>query len=861
MFRRKIVIFQIEKRNKIISEFSENITIFYLKIYIRDRTNIKNFDLYLKGNKIQNNNIPLHKFFRSRNDKVIIFNLKVKNDADSDKNKLNSVNEGNNNIYTNKINNKNKEKLKLIEQEMSFVKEKNSQLKNNINKYKENINECLKKKTKNKEKYSSLENMLLKQKEEIKTLKNEIKEANIKYKNLKDKSVEKDQIIQKNKLKYTKSNDNFAIISNYKKPKKCLSVESFNAFYPYQKKNHATRVINYTNGNMHKNSSFDSTHLNTSMDDNNQLKISTSNISNIKDNNNINKKESINNLEIEIINNANKMSRNGKLKNKIENNNKNDKIEINFKNDKDQNDKDIQNVNNDIFNKHGQNDKIERNKLDKDDINDKYNKNNNEDDNKIEKENKIDKEDKNNKYDKIEKDDKNCIKDNNENNDKNNNLVHNTNNQDGENYKININNKNDNNDMNGNMKNQGEENEKNDKNDKDIINIMNNKNDKVEKNDNLKEIVPSPDDNKKKSEIKYKFEIKEYNSNTKVINNNNNNNIINETKENQVQAEKPKDEEEQKNEFEKILSEFKSNKNIKQLLSKEILEKDFSLKTPNLYNIYFSVFSYLNNNEVLLFSSINKENGLCALLYWINYLENKKKFLYENYIKLSQEYNSLAEKLNTVESKPNSILSYFSKSGLKVLNSPHYLDIFNNSNDYFTKDNIFLFIYKMFFQFIKLYDEEKKMTDDEFITFMINEIKEKTQSKKSLREYIYHEFDEMDLSFENVIKAKNIIKFYKIENIEGSKLSKIDRATTIIGYVIRDVMGFVGLGEKTTNPGGKNDNGLIFKSKSKKFEEDISFNFRKKQILNACEMIDAEKNKCDDVNKKIREIISKYYII
>jgi hypothetical protein len=282
--------------------------------------------------------------------------------------------------------------------------------------------------------------------------------------------------------------------------------------------------------------------------------------------------------------------------------------------------------------------------------------------------------------------------------------------------------------------------------------------------------------------------------------------------------------------------------------------KNDSLQIPLVYDSYYSIFKYLNNDEILRFSLLNKLNGVCVMYYWMNYLENKIIYLNQNYKKLSDKYNSLNEKLNTVASKSNSILSYFSKSGLKVLNSPHYLDIYNNPVENFTKDKIILFIYKMFFHFNKLYDYEKdKLSDNDFILLIQKEIKKKTFIKKSLKEYVTNLLDrEMDFTFENVIKAKKIMKDYNMENIEGTQLTKIDRATTIIGYVIKDIMGFTGIIVKATVT-------INNYKKNKTSEEDISFSSLKNKILNVCEEIDKEKNKCENVVKKIKDLIKNYY--
>jgi hypothetical protein len=89
----------------------------------------------------------------------------------------------------------------------------------------------------------------------------------------------------------------------------------------------------------------------------------------------------------------------------------------------------------------------------------------------------------------------------------------------------------------------------------------------------------------------------------------------------------------------------------------------------------------------------------------------------------------------------------------------------------------------MLFQFIKLYDESKNISDEDFVTLMENEIKEKTSEKKSLREYIYILLDkEIDFTFENVMKAKNIMKKYNMSasDYEKQGARMIERQKKII---------------------------------------------------------------------------------
>ena len=104
------------------------------------------------------------------------------------------------------------------------------------------------------------------------------------------------------------------------------------------------------------------------------------------------------------------------------------------------------------------------------------------------------------------------------------------------------------------------------------------------------------------------------------------------------------------------------------------------------------------------------------------------------------------------------------------------------------------------------------------------------------------------------------MNFYKIENIEGNRLSKIDRASTIIGYVIRDLMGFTGLSNKAAGGGRKSSSGLAQNKNSNiKVDKDISYNNLKNRIINVCEKFGDENNKCQNMILKIKELIVKYY--
>ena len=137
IFQRKKVIFNLGNGKSIINEFNLNTTILFIKIYIRDRLNISNFDLLYNSNPIKSNSIPLYRFFTNINKKSIKFTIKQRKSIE------------------NKIN------LKLYEKEYTKIKNTNIKLMNNIKTYKNNINQVTQKENQNIKRFRSLENLLI----------------------------------------------------------------------------------------------------------------------------------------------------------------------------------------------------------------------------------------------------------------------------------------------------------------------------------------------------------------------------------------------------------------------------------------------------------------------------------------------------------------------------------------------------------------------------------------------------------------------------------------------------------------------------------------------------------------------------
>ena len=379
---------------------------------------------------------------------------------------------------------------------------------------------------------------------------------------------------------------------------------------------------------------------------------------------------------------------------------------------------------------------------------------------------------------------------------------------------------------------------------------------KFSRNENAKKkesIYASNDNNinNKNEIIKYRYQLKEYN--------------INDIKQKYESKDKKEKEDINKhqniikevkadNEFDffEIINSFKPDNNINNKIKQE-MENNISDKYK-INKCFIQVFKYLTNKDIYSFSLINKSSGICSLYFSLNNFLNKIDYLNSKKSSLKIRYAELISSLIKEEIISNKILSNNSKSGLRILNSPHYINTFNNPIEYFTKNKNCLFIYKMLFQFST--NKIPIDNDNIFISSMLEEIKNKTETKKSIRDFIYNLIDKnIDFSFDNIIKCKQIMNQYGINNMEISNMGELDRPTTIIGYVVRDIMEFIGLiksEEKISKGFG------VFVKKDKK-DEEIKNNNLKNKILSVSELIEKEICKYDNYCKKIEKNINKNY--
>ena len=386
-------------------------------------------------------------------------------------------------------------------------------------------------------------------------------------------------------------------------------------------------------------------------------------------------------------------------------------------------------------------------------------------------------------------------------------------------------------------------------------------NEKLSRNENIKKkelIQPKNYNSENKNVvIKYRYMMKEYNVNElKQVFENRNKSGNNINNKNEIEISEPKEEkEEDKINFYEMLDKYQLNNDVNEKIKLNV-NNIIESNNNKINKCFISIFKYLNTKEIYSFSLTNKSTGVCSLYFLLNVFLNKNNYLNSNYSSLKSQYEELFSEINKSETKSHIILSHNSKSGLRILNSPHYLSIFNNPIEYFTKNKIYMFIYKMLFQF--MIEKINTDNDNDFISSMLEEIKIKTEKKKSIRDFIYNIIDKnLDLSFDNILQCKKIMKQYDINDMESNTLGNMDRLTTIISHVIKDIMEFTGL-IKSSEKKKKGFGVFVNKDKNKEDENNIN-NALKNKILLSCELIGNETDKYDNKCKKIEEIISKYY--
>ena len=224
------------------------------------------------------------------------------------------------------------------------------------------------------------------------------------------------------------------------------------------------------------------------------------------------------------------------------------------------------------------------------------------------------------------------------------------------------------------------------------------------------------------------------------------------------------------------------------------IDKDLSLENnPNIDNFkkWFTIFKYLDINNQLLFSLIDRQNGVFILYYWLYYLNYKIK-------KVDYRKDIISIMYSTIMEHNSFTLSRFAKTAFKMLNNATYSKTFEKPISFFKdeKHNL-ISTYKLLFQLTNIYKNEDiiNMEDEIFLNKMIENIKTRNGEGEAtpLGNYIQDLLlKKLDVSFENVVKINEILKKYNISVIVTNEISKIDKTTGVICALVKDVLYFMG---------------------------------------------------------------------
>ena len=222
------------------------------------------------------------------------------------------------------------------------------------------------------------------------------------------------------------------------------------------------------------------------------------------------------------------------------------------------------------------------------------------------------------------------------------------------------------------------------------------------------------------------------------------------------------------------------------------IDKDLSIENSNIINKIkklFTVFKYLDINDLLFFSLINKEIGVCILNYLIYYLNYKIK-------KIEDRNNIISKQYSSINNRNYFFLPRFAKTAFEKLNNNMYSKTFENPINYFKDENNYLIsTYKILFQLTKIFENEDiiNMENDLFLNKMIENMENKKGNSEPLGNYIQDLIiNKMDFSFDNMVKINEIMKKYKIDKINTKEISKIDKTTGVISVIVNNILSFFG---------------------------------------------------------------------
>ena len=249
------------------------------------------------------------------------------------------------------------------------------------------------------------------------------------------------------------------------------------------------------------------------------------------------------------------------------------------------------------------------------------------------------------------------------------------------------------------------------------------------------------------------------------------------------------------------------------LFKNEIYNSNFNIKNniqPKnlLLNQFFNVFKYLNEDDIINFSLSNRKYGKNYIYFLFNYIEYKIENIHFYQNKLKEKYNNY---FNNIKFD----FDNFTNNAFKILSSSNYKDVYlkNESFEFFKKNENLIEIYRIFFQFTKIFNNNLTLPKETFISTFLREIKQNL-NKINLGDYIKNLMsNKLDFSFDNILNVYKILNKYQINKINTVQISKNCKTTGIISFLIQNLLNFSGLilNEKNKNEDFLNKNKIFYK--------------------------------------------------
>ena len=249
------------------------------------------------------------------------------------------------------------------------------------------------------------------------------------------------------------------------------------------------------------------------------------------------------------------------------------------------------------------------------------------------------------------------------------------------------------------------------------------------------------------------------------------------------------------------------------LFKNEIYNSNFNIKNniqPKnlLLNQFFNVFKYLNEDDIINFSLSNRKYGKNYIYFLFNYIEYKIENIHFCQNKLKEKYNNYFYNIKFD-------FDNFTNNSFKILSSSNYKDVYlkNESFDFFKKNENLIEIYRIFFQFTKIFNNNLTLPKETFISTFLREIKQNL-NKINLGDYIKNLMsNKLDFSFDNILNVYKILNKYQINKVNTVQISKNCKTTGIISFLIQNLLNFSGLilNEKNKNEDFLNKNKIFYK--------------------------------------------------